>query len=210
MGGLRVALCTKRRAHQTLQEAHRSKAIQMQSLRQVREPGNVRPLLTRTSGDLFTRAKTWKKLNWKSKSERVSNKVLSDIHNNNSSAAVNPPFSLPLALSARSPTKTTTYVCKLVYRGDTRWMRGQGRADGTGGRGRGGSHEKRVQHVVERRGRLISRSQKASRREASQWSLRSSSVPSWRWQIMASDEPESVARGSVPELTTVVSYCAAE
>ncbi|TMS09650.1 hypothetical protein E3U43_002309 [Larimichthys crocea] len=35
MGGVRVAFRTKRRAHQTLQEAHRSEAIQMQSLRQV-------------------------------------------------------------------------------------------------------------------------------------------------------------------------------
>lgn len=35
MGRLRVALCKKWWAHQTLQEAHWSKAIQMQSLRQV-------------------------------------------------------------------------------------------------------------------------------------------------------------------------------
>lgn len=35
MGRLRMALCTERRANQTLQEAHWSEAIQMQPLRQV-------------------------------------------------------------------------------------------------------------------------------------------------------------------------------
>lgn len=120
MGRLRVALCTKRWAHQTLQEAHWSKAIQMQSLRQVSQ---------------YIFMKTWVSFHKRRNGGRGIQQLFCGNNNCELLFDFRPPSKesllllVPVPFFAPALTTTTAYIFKLVNRSD---ITGEGGEQGSG------------------------------------------------------------------------------